>query len=244
MPWTIKSRACTSAPTITSGYYTSNAQELVLSLDVPYYKGSRWRYRIDLKAQQNPANLYFGSTEATLGALRLPSGGGERFATYPAFDKARKTLRAGDNGEADRVTDALSNRFRETECMLNLNADYAIGKGKWRVMGGYEIQHLRYKTFEGKETEAIDPVTGGATKAPHGSSLLRRDFDKGLISGLGGGRVSILQAAMICDTRDFDPIPLAGHILRQPMNTRVKPSVRSSILISCLCTDVITKNCL
>jgi hypothetical protein len=27
----------------------------------------------------------------------------------------------------------------ETEYMLNL-ADYALGNGKWRVMGGYEIK--------------------------------------------------------------------------------------------------------
>lgn len=56
-----------------AAYYTSNTRELVLSLDVPYYKGTRWRFKIDLKAQQNPANLYFGLTEATLGPLRLPS---------------------------------------------------------------------------------------------------------------------------------------------------------------------------
>jgi hypothetical protein len=35
--------------------------------------------------------------------------------------------------------------------MLNLKADYALGNGKWRVMGGYEIQNLSYKTFEGVE---------------------------------------------------------------------------------------------
>jgi hypothetical protein len=29
--------------------------------------------------------------------------------------------------------------------MLNLKADYALGNGKWRVMGGYEIQNLSYK---------------------------------------------------------------------------------------------------
>jgi hypothetical protein len=43
-------------------YYTSNARELILSLDIPYYKGTRWRFKIDFKAQQNPANLYFGTT--------------------------------------------------------------------------------------------------------------------------------------------------------------------------------------
>lgn len=194
-------------------YYSSNARELVLSLDVPYYKGSRWRYRIDFKAQQNPANLYFGLTDATLGDLQLPSGTGQTYDTYDEFDRARKTLRPGGEGEEPFVTDALSNRFRETEYMLNLKADYAIGKGKWRVMGGYEIQHLSYKTFEGMEAEAIDPATGVETTAPNGISLLRREYDDGLISGLKGGWISIIQTALIYDTRDYEPDPTRGYYL-------------------------------
>lgn len=193
-----------------AAYYTSNAREIALSLDAPYYKGTRWRFKIDFKAQQNPANLYFGLTENTLGDLRLPSDETTTFSTYKAFDKARKTLRAGDPGEASFVTDALSNRFRETEYMLNLKADYALGNGKWRIMGGYEIQHLSYKTFEGVEADAIDPITGNKTKAPNGFSLLQRDFDNGYISGLKGGWVSILQTALIYDTRDFEPDPTKG----------------------------------
>ena len=78
-----------------AAYYTSNARELILSLDVPYYNGTRWRFKIDFKAQQNPANLYFGSTESTLGNLRLPSNENITFSTYEAFDRARKTLRPG-----------------------------------------------------------------------------------------------------------------------------------------------------
>ncbi len=195
-----------------AAYYSTNARELVLSLDVPYYRGSRWRYRIDFKAQQNPANLYFGSTQKTLDPLRLPSAqsASQSFATYDAFDVARKTLRPGGTSEASRVTDALSNRFRETEYMLNLKADYAIGKGKWRIMGGYEIQNLKYATFEGLSAEAIDPASGQKTTAPNGTSLLRRDFEQGLISGLDGGWVSIIQAALIYDTRDFEPDPTRG----------------------------------
>jgi len=194
-----------------AAYYTSNARELVLSLDVPYYKGTRWRFKIDFKAQQNPANLYFGLTESTLGQLRLPSDENTIFSTYKDFDQARKTLRIGEVGEAQFVTDALSNRFRETEFMLNLKADYALGKGKWRIMGGYEIQHLSYATFEGLEAEAINPTTGENTNAPNGFSLLRRDFDNGLISGLNGGWVSIIQTALIYDTRDFEPDPTKGY---------------------------------
>jgi hypothetical protein len=143
-----------------AAYYTSNAREIILSLDVPYYNGTRWRFKVDFKAQQNPANLYFGSTESTLGELRLPStpNGGQTYSTYSSFDRARKTLRPGGIGEASFVTDALSNRFRETEYMLNLKADYALGKkGVWRIMGGYEIQHLSYKTFEGHGSRSNRP---------------------------------------------------------------------------------------
>lgn len=197
--------------TANAAYYTSNAKELILKLDVPYYKGTRWRFKIDFKAQQNPANLYFGLTESTLGQLRLPSDENTTFSTYREFDRARKTLRPGGVGEAEFVTDALSNRFRETEYMLNLKADYAIGKGKWRIMGGYEIQHLSYATFEGMEAEAIDPITGQNTTAPNGISLLRRDFEDGLISGVDGGWVSIIQTALIFDTRDFEPDPTKGY---------------------------------
>lgn len=197
--------------TANAAYYTSNARELILKLDVPYYKGTRWRFKVDFKAQQNPANLYFGLTESTLGQLRLPSDENTTFPTYKEFDRARKTLRPGGPGEADFVTDALSNRFRETEFMLNLKADYALGKGKWRIMGGYEIQHLSYATFEGMEAEAIDPITGQNTTAPNGISLLRRDFEDGLISGVDGGWVSIIQTALIFDTRDFEPDPTKGY---------------------------------
>ncbi|MBO0357828.1 BamA/TamA family outer membrane protein [Hymenobacter sp. BT186] len=191
-------------------YYTSNARELTLSLDVPYYKGTRWRYRLDFKAQQNPANLYFGSSEATLGRLRLPSDPTTTFATYAAYNAARKQLRPGQPGEAAQVSDALSNRFRETEFMLNLKADYALGKGRWRVMGGYEIQHLAYTTFQGTKTDAVHPSTGEETTAPNGFALLQRDSQQGLIYGLDGGWVSIVQAALIHDTRDFEPDPTRG----------------------------------
>ena len=192
-------------------YYTSNARELSLSVDVPYYRGSRWRYRIDFKAQQNPANLYFGASEATLGRLRLPSDPSKTFGTYAGYNAARQQLRPGQAGEAALVSDALSNRFRETEYMLNLKADYALGKGRWRVMGGYELQNLQYKTFTGRDTEATDPATGDTRTAPNGKSLLERDFEQGAIAGLGGGWVSLVQTALIYDTRDFEPDPTKGR---------------------------------
>lgn len=189
---------------------TAEQRELLLSLDVPYVRGTRWRVKVDAAAGTTPARLYFGLTEATLGPLRLPSGGATTYATYAGFDRARKTLRAGGAGEAARVTDALSNRFGEEELMLNVKADRALGDGRWKVLGGYEIQRLRYRTFAGRAADAVNPGTGAATTAPNGTSLLARDAAAGLATGLAGGRVSILQQALLYDTRDFEPDPTRG----------------------------------
>ncbi len=193
-------------------YFTTNARELALSLDIPYYQGTRWRFKIDVKAQQNPANQYFGLSESTLQDLQLiTANNGQSYSTFEDFETARNTVRRGNNGEAPYVTDVLANQFRETEFMLNLKADYALGDGSWRIMGGYEIQHLSYTTFEGTETDAVDS-NGNTVKVPNGNSLLHRDFKEGRISGLSvdGGWVSILQTALIYDTRDFEPDPTNG----------------------------------
>jgi outer membrane translocation and assembly module TamA len=40
---------------------------------------------------------------------------------------------------------------------------------------------------------------------------LQRDFDQGEISGLNGGWISIIQTALIYDTRDFEPDPTSGY---------------------------------
>jgi hypothetical protein len=69
-----------------------------------------------------------------------------------------------------------------------------LGNGKWRVMGGYEIQNLSYKTFEGVEAEAINQLP--KTTAPNGFPFTK-DFDQGEISGLNGGWISIIQTAYL-----------------------------------------------
>lgn len=190
---------------------TAEARELALQLDLPYAFGTPWRVKVDVKIGDNPANLFFGLTEATLGPLVLPSGGAT-FERYADFDRARRTVRAGGAGEASAVTDALSNRFGEREYMLNVKADYAlpIANGRWRVLGGYEIQRLDYRTFSGRSTEATLPGSGAVVDVPNGLALLDREQRAGRAPGLAGGRVSILQQALLYDTRDFEPDPTRG----------------------------------
>lgn len=135
------------------------------------------------------------------------------------------------------MTDALSNRFRETEFMLNLKADYALGNGRWRVMGGYEIQHLSYSTFEHTDADARHPHTGEELTVPNGFALLRRDFDQTQVSGLDGGWVSIVQTALMHDTRDFEPDPTKGHYI-EVANEYSSPAIGSQFTFDKLFVQV------
>ncbi|MDX2193010.1 MAG: DUF5982 domain-containing protein [Gemmatimonadales bacterium] len=180
---------------------TESATEANLAIDLPYFRGTPWRVKVDAKYQNNPNNLFFGLTEATLAPL--PQG------SFDAYAAALAGTRPGGAGEAARVTDVLRNRFRETEWMLNVKVDRALGDGRFRILGGYEIQSLAYATFEGRPSDV--PAPGGATQpVPNGRSLLASEAAAGRVNGLAGGRVSIIQLGLIHDTRDFEPDPSRG----------------------------------
>jgi hypothetical protein len=186
----------------TGQYTTGNAAALSIKVDVPFLAGTAWRLKADGKYESSPNNLYFGLTEDTL--RPLPQG---RYSDYAA---ALKVARPGGAGEAPLVADSLRHYFLEKEWMLNLKAERLLFDGNWRVLVGYEIQHLRYDTFEGKEIDAIDPATGATIRVPNGKSLLREDSEQGRALGLRGGRVSLVQLSLMYDTRDFEPDPRRG----------------------------------
>jgi hypothetical protein len=224
-------------------YYTSNARELSLSADVPYYRGSRWRYRLDFKAQQNPSNLYFGASEATLGRLRLPSDPRVMFETYADYNAARQQLRPGQAGEADFVSDALSNRFRETEFMLNLKADYALGKGRWRVMGGYEIQNLQYKTFTGTATDATDPASGSPAAPPTASRCWSGILSRAPSWASTGAGCRWCKRPSFTTPATSSRTPPRGGTLKRPTSFRTGPLARSSTSTKCSFRAGPTRSC-
>lgn len=183
---------------------TGNSQEYKAKLDMPYLFSSPWSIQIDALYGKNPNNLYFGLTEATL--ADLPEG------HYNAYAKSLAHIRPGGDGEAAEVADVLKNRFLEREWMFNLKGERAIFDGNWRVLMGYEIQHLSYDTFENIAVQGIDLTTGSQRTVPNGQSLLSEDAAKRLVFGVKGGWVSILQSSLIYDTRDFEPDPTRGMV--------------------------------
>jgi len=181
---------------------TGNAATVALKLDVPFIADTAWRLKVDGKYESAPNNLYFGLTEATLAPLLQG-----RYATYA---KGLSTAHAGGPGEPPVVADNLKHLFLEREWMLNVKAERILFDGNWRVLVGYEIQHLTYGTYEGTPVDATDPTTGAKIRVPNGRSLLREDADGGRAFGLAGGRVSVVQFSFMYDTRDFEPDPYRG----------------------------------
>lgn len=183
-------------------YTTGNAAAVALKLDAPFIADTAWRLKVDGKYESTPNNLYFGLTEGTLAPF--PDG------KYSTYARRLSTVRPGGPGEAPIVADNLKHYFVEREWMLNIKGERVLFDGNWRVLVGYEIQHLSYGTYENTLVEATDPATGEKVRVPNGRSLLREDAAAGRAFGLGGGRASLVQLSLMYDTRDFDPDPYRG----------------------------------
>lgn len=184
---------------------TLNTSRLQLGLDAPYLADSPWRLRLDLKAKNDPNKVFFGLTEATL--QPLPGG------SYAAYNSSLNAIRPGSApGEAAEVSDALRHRFREVEWMGNAKLERSLFDGNWRLLFGYELQHLSYPSFLGTPVEAKDPATGQKRSVPAGSPLLDQAAASGEAFGTQGGIVSLVQTGLIYDTRDFEPDPTRGVV--------------------------------
>jgi outer membrane protein assembly factor BamA len=83
------------------------------------------------------------------------------------------------------------NRYTKEEYILNVSLEHSYLDGKLRVLGGYEFAYLNVNPFGG-------------------NSRLQKDFQSGGIVGVGGMRISMLQAGLIYDTRDLEPDPSHG----------------------------------
>lgn len=186
-------------------YTTGNAAAIAFKLDLPFVADTAWRLKVDAKHESTPNNLYFGLTEGTLAPF--PDG------KYSTYARRMSAARAGGPGEAPVVADNLRHFFQEKEWMLNIKGERVLFDGNWRVLVGYEIQHLSYGTYEDVLVDATDPVTGETVRLPNGRSLLREDAEAGRVFGLGGGRVSLAQLSLMYDTRDFEPDPYRGLFL-------------------------------
>lgn len=195
---------------------TTGKQQLVtLGWDVPYLFGTPWRLRAELGYEDNPNQLYFGTTTKSLRPLRAQYPLASPFAGNPDdsfndYEYYLATVRPGQDGEAPVVADNYYNYFDKREGILNVSLEYAFLGGRMRAVGGFEAAYLDIGHYDGKKVTARDPNTGQQVDVANGRTLLTDDEQAGRIYGARKGLVNIIQAGLVYDTRDLEPDPSRG----------------------------------
>lgn len=162
---------------------TNKEREFMISSDIPYIFGSKWRLRTEAAYEVNPNLLYFGTTENSLHPLNyFLTGNTGGHMHYQDYDNKL----TGDSSSY--------NGYTKTEYIFNISAEHSFLDGRMRVLGGFEFAYLNVTPFSG-------------------SSMVRNDYDAGKIKGLYKGQVTILQAGIVWDTRDLETDPSRGVFL-------------------------------
>jgi hypothetical protein len=194
---------------------TKNQQSFEVGLDVPYIFDSPWRVRTLAGYANDPNQLYFGTTQASLNHLRslFPAASpfaGQQVGSFDTYEDRLATVRAGGPGEPARVADNFFNSFRLRQALLNGLIERSILESTVRLVAGFEVAYDDVSTYEGRDASATDPATGNKVTVPNGTTRLSQDAAAGKVIGMGHGFVNILQVAAVYDTRDFEPDPTHG----------------------------------
>jgi outer membrane protein assembly factor BamA len=164
---------------------TKNQREFAFNLDVPYIFDTKWRLRASGAYEVNPNLLYFGVTTNSLKSL-------DQLAAQDQLPGQAFSGNSYSSYEASLQGNNYNyNRYTKEEYILNVSLEHSYLDGKLRVLGGYEFAYLNVNPFGG-------------------NSRLQKDFQSGGIVGVGGMRISMLQAGLIYDTRDLEPDPSHG----------------------------------
>jgi outer membrane protein assembly factor BamA len=128
-----------------------------------------------------------------------------------------------ENTVSGWVTDYHYHHLHQDEQLYNILAERVMWGGKLRFLFGYEALFTSFSSYEGKEAEEAYTLEGEKVKATNNETLIdiqRRDgtWDKFNLKGFGenGERffTSMLAAALLYDTRDFEPDPSKGVFLQ------------------------------
>jgi hypothetical protein len=189
---------------------TRGEKEASFEVDVPYLKDSEWRLRIEGEALDDPNQLYFGSTSATMNNLNFR---GQSFSTYSGYSDALSGVRAGGPSEAPLVTDVDLNTFRKEEAALGVTLERSLFSSLVRVVGGLSFDFVNVSTFDGQTM---------SNNVPNGISLLTQDSASG-VPGMGNNLITTLRLGVVFDTRDFEPDPERGMFAEITDEISLKP---------------------
>lgn len=213
-----------------SAYQTDrSSKSYFVSWDAPYFLDSPFRLKAYLGHEKSLHNLYFGKgTESLtpLSYIERNDAGGQRMrnSTFSDFEDANSFYTNRGLGK-EAVSTQRFNEYGFEATYAQFALDKTIQK-VFRVWGSAELTNNIIRRYDGKWTEAKDPLFETKAKVREDETLLTKDSRSGKIIGANGGYVNYLRAGIAFDTRDFEPDPDRGWLVEYNV-TRAERAIGS-----------------
>lgn len=196
-----------------------------VNFDAPYIFDSQWRLRADAVLWEDPEAQYWGIGRNFVRPLSFKD---KRVGAVRQFNRIRDyeenlalALPTGDGGY---TTDFHYHHMLQREMLYNLLGERVMMGGKLRLMFGYEMLFTNFSSYQGEVAEEAFTLEGRKVEAINGPTLIDKQkadgtWDRFNLAGFNyrDNRfqfTSMLAAALIYDTRDFEPDPSQGVFLQ------------------------------
>ncbi len=200
---------------------TRSTKNYFVAWDAPYFLDSPFRVKTLLGHDSNLHNQYFGVGKEALTPLSYlernqPDGRLVRNGTYSDFETANSYYtNRGFGREAVSTQRNHEYQFETTYAQFFLDKTiYQV----FRVWIGSELSKNVIRRYDGKWTEARDPLTNVKIPVQENTTQVTRDSQEGKILGIHGGNLNYLRAGIAYDTRDFEPDPDRGWLIEYNVN--------------------------
>ncbi|MCS6904894.1 MAG: DUF5982 domain-containing protein [Bacteroidia bacterium] len=203
--------------------FTNGRIRYALNYDAPYIFNSKWRVRADAVLWEDPNAQYWGIGRSYLKPLQFRDKKTGSFRNFNKVEEYENNLALAELGEnGNYYTDYYFNQMQQREQLYNILVERVMLGGKLRFLFGYEALFTSFSSYQNLEVDECYTIDGQKVKALNKRTLVdiqREDgtWEKFNITGFTNSHkymfTSMIAAALIYDTRDFEPDPSKGVFL-------------------------------
>lgn len=169
----------------------------------PYFMETSNKIYMNLNYSKNITAQYFGIGEKTLGKLKAPSG--ETYNTYNTYFSDIKNI---ENG----YTNSYYNNYIDERIDYDLAVYRDLKNSNFKISYGTLISKFWIYDYTGLKVPAYyNGDENNIKDAINNKTLLREDYENGLIKGYSGGWDNSIKIGIAYDTRDLEPNPRRGQ---------------------------------
>lgn len=169
----------------------------------PYFMQTSNKIYMNLNYSKNITAQYFGIGEKTMNNLKAPSG--KTFSTYKEYFTEIKDI---ENG----YTDSYYNNYIDERVDYDVAVYRDIKNSGFKISYGVLISKFWIYDYTDMKVPAYNNANEDDIKdAINNKTLLREEYEMGLINGYKGGWDNSLKIGIAYDTRDLEPNPRRGQ---------------------------------